>query len=128
MKCKYVKNGKGCNASALTGKDYCFSHDPESAKERQLARQKGGKVSYYQDGLIPAEPIDFSKHKEAVVYLLADTINRVRRIRSDGSIDIKVANSIGFLVAKLLEAQKQLVLEERVDELVNKLTDQGILK
>ena len=59
---------------------------------------------------------------------MADTINRVRRIRPDGSLDIKVANCIGFLVAKLLEAQKQLVLEERVDELVEKLTREGVLK
>lgn len=128
MKCKSVKNGKNCNANAMVGREYCFTHDPELASKRADARSKGGSVSYYRDGLIPAEAIDFTKYKEAVVYLLADTINRVRRIRPDGSLDIKVANCIGFLVAKLLEAQKQLVLEEKIDELVEKLTDQGVLK
>ncbi|MCR4278222.1 MAG: hypothetical protein NUV85_04420, partial [Candidatus Berkelbacteria bacterium] len=115
-------------ANPMVGSEFCFTHNPDTEQQRLVARKKGGKVSYYRDGLMQAEPIDFSQYKEAIVCLLADTINRVRRIRSDGSIDIKVANCIGFLVAKLLEAQKQLVLEEKVDELVEKLTDEGILK
>ena len=128
MKCKHEKDGKICNANQMAGSEFCFTHNPDTEKQRLAARKKGGQVSYYHDGLIPADPIDFSLYKEAVVYLLADTINRVRRIRPDGSLDIKVANCIGFLVAKLLEAQKQLVLEERVDELVEKLTREGVLK
>lgn len=128
MKCKYEKDGKKCQANPMVGSEFCFTHNPDTEKQRLAARKKGGKVSYYRDGLMQAEPIDFSQYKEAVVYLLADTINRVRRIRPDGSLDIRVANCIGFLVAKLLEAQKQLVLEEKVDELVEKLTDEGILK
>lgn len=128
MKCEYQNSGKRCGANAMVGKNLCFAHSPETTEERLAAQKKGGKVSYYQDGLIPAEPIDFSKHKEAVVYLLTDTINRVRRIRPDGGVDIKIANCIGFLVSKLLEAQKQLVLEERVDELIKNLTDQGLIE
>lgn len=112
----------------MAGSDYCFAHNPEVAEERLSARKKGGQVSHYKDGLMPAEAIDFTGCKEAVIYLLTDTINRVRRIRPDGSLDIKIANCIGFLVAKLLEAQKQIVLEARIDELIKNLTDKGVIE
>lgn len=128
MKCKERVKGKPCQANAMAGSDYCFTHNPEVAGKRLAARKKGGKVSHYKDGLMPVEAIDFTQCKEAVIYLLADTINRVRRIRPDGSLDIKIANCIGFLVAKLLEAQKQLVLEKQVDDLIKNLTDQGLIE
>lgn len=128
MKCQNRTDNQRCKANAVRESDYCFAHDPKLADRRLEARKKGGSMSYYQDGLVQAEAIDFTKYKEAVVYLLSDTINRVRRIRPDGSLDIKVANCIGFLVAKLLEAQRQVVLEERFEELEKKLIEHGVLK
>lgn len=127
-KCVFTQEGKDCGANAVNGSDYCVNHEPSLSEKMKLARKKGGSVSYYRDGLVPAEPIDFYKYQEAVVHLLADTINRVRRIRPDGSIDIKVANCIGFLVAKMLEAQKQVVFEERLVELEERLRREEIVK
>lgn len=48
----------------------------------------------------------------STLYLLSDTINRIRTARPDGTLDLKVANSVGFLAGKLLESRKQLLFEE----------------
>jgi hypothetical protein len=129
MICKQVKdNGEQCQANAMTDSEYCFTHNPETTEQVKEAGKKGGQVSYYDKGLIKAEPIDITADKTAIIYLLADTINRVRRIRQDGSLDIKVANCIGFLSSKMLEAQKELILSDRLDQLENKLIEQGVLK
>ena len=128
MKCKHLKDGKQCKAEAMTGSEFCYWHDPDKKAERKEASSNGGKVSYYDKGLIKAEPIDITADKTAIIYLLADTINRVRRVKTDGSLDVKVANSIGQLVGKMLEAQKELVIAEKLDALEAKLIEQGVLK
>ena len=66
--------------------------------------------------------------RKAIIYVLADTLNRARRIRADGSIDIKVANCIGFLSSKIIEAQKELVTAEKLDALEEKLKEAGVFK
>ena len=112
----------------MSESEFCFTHNPETKEQVKEAGRNGGKVSYYDKGLVKAEPIDITADKTAIIYLLADTINRVRRVKTDGSIDIRVANCIGFLSSKVLEAQKELVLADRIDQLENKLIEQGVLK
>jgi len=128
MKCKGLKDGKPCEAEAMKDSEFCYWHNPATEAERKEASSNGGKVSYYDKGLIKAEPIDITADKTAIIYLLADTINRVRRVKTDGSLDVKVANSIGQLVGKMLEAQKELVTAEKLDALEAKLIEQGVLK
>jgi len=129
MICKQVKdNGEQCQANAMTDSEYCFSHNPDTKEQLKEATRKGGEVSYYDKGLIKLEPIDITTDNRAVIYILADTLNRVRRVKPDGSMDIKIANCIGFLSSKVLEAQKELVLSDRLDQLEDKLIEQGVLK
>jgi len=52
-----------------------------------------------------------------IAVVLADTINRVRTVSKDGSMAIPVANAIGHLSGKLLEARKVADLEARLDKL-----------
>jgi len=127
MKCKHLKDGKPCKAEAMTGSEFCYWHDPDKEAERKEASSNGGKVSYYDKGLVKAEPIDITADKTAIVYLLADTINRVRRVKTDGSLDIRVANCIGFLSSKMIEAQKEIVTAERLDTLEAKLKDRNLI-
>jgi len=128
MKCKGIKtDGTACGAVAIKSSGYCYFHDPDKKTERKEASSNGGKVSYYDKGLVKAEPIDLLTDKKAVLYVLADTINRVRRVKPDGSIDIKIANSIGFLCSKMIEAQKEIVTSERLDKLEEALIARGDL-
>jgi hypothetical protein len=77
-KCKYLfEDGSRCNAYALKGKDYCFSHDPESKEAKALAVRKGGLVKQIKiNGEL--QTIDI-KTPEDVVTLLGQTINEVRK-------------------------------------------------
>ncbi len=112
MLCQYQKSGKRCQAYAMKESTFCFTHNPETKAKHLQAVRRGGSVKY-ANGLIPAEPLDLTTPK-TLLPLLADTINRVRKVDSDGSIDVKRANCIANLVAKMIEAQKLLKLEERV--------------
>ena len=92
------------------------------------AGRKGGQAGCYNKGLIQADPIDILTDSKMVVCLLADTINRVRRVGPDGSLDPKAANCIGLLTSKLLGAQKELEAEKRLKRIEKALDKQGILK
>lgn len=129
MTCKQtMTNGELCKANAMTGSDYCFTHNPETREQVKEAGKKGGQVCHYDKGLVRAETIDILTDNKMVIYLLADTINRVRKVRPDGSIDIRTANCIGFLTSKLLEAQQVLDTDLRLDKIEKALTTQGVLK
>ena len=129
MKCTAKKtNGEQCEAEAMKGKELCYFHNPETEAERKEANKAGGEVSYYDKGLVKAEPIDIIQDRKAIIYLLADTINRVRKVRPDGSMDIRVANCVGFLSSKIIEAQRELITTERIEALEERLKETGVLK
>lgn len=39
---KMTKTGKRCKSYTQAGSDYCFTHDPDSAPARRIARKLGG--------------------------------------------------------------------------------------
>lgn len=119
MKCQFNKSGKQCHANAMKDGEFCFSHNPATKQKHLDAVKRGGSVKY-ANGLIPAEPLDLSTPK-TLLPLLADTINRVRKVEPDGSLDVKRANSIAILASKMIEAQKMLILEERITNLEKSL-------
>lgn len=129
MKCEQVmSNGKQCKANAMLNSKFCFTHNPETKNQVKEAGRKGWQVSCYNKGLIKADPIDILTDGKMVAYLLADTINRVRQVGPDGSLDPKTANCIGLLTSKLLSAQKGLEAERRLERIEKALNEQGILK
>ncbi len=129
MKCEQmISNGKQCKANAMHNSKFCFAHNPNTKNQVKEAGRKGGQVSCYQRGLIQANPIDILTDSKMVVCLLADTINRVRQVGPDGSLDPKAANCIGILTSKLLAAQKELETEKRLKKIEKALDEQGILK
>jgi len=123
-----MSSGKQCKANAMHKSKFCFMHNPETKNQVKEAGRKGGQVSCYNKGLIKADPIDILTDGKMVAYLLADTINRVRQVGPDGSLDPKAANCIGLLTSKLLAAQKDLETEKRLKRIEKALDGQGILK
>ena len=93
----------------------CFSHNPAAKDAKRAAVTRGG-ASVYNRGLIPLEPVDFTDAKP-ILWLMADTINRVRKVSPDGSMDVKTANCIGQLTRVMLEAQREISLVERLERL-----------
>lgn len=128
MTCKHLMdNGKQCKANAMVDSKFCFTHNPKTKEQVKEAGRKGGQVSYYKKGLIKANPIDILTDSKMIIYLLADTINRVRMVQSDGSLDPKAANCIGFLTSKLLDAQKETETKTRLDNIEKVLRREGFL-
>ncbi|MCX6812601.1 MAG: hypothetical protein NTW79_03195 [Candidatus Berkelbacteria bacterium] len=111
MKCSFQKSdGEQCKANAMVGSDFCFSHSSDSKQEHINATRKGGEATHNRD-YVQLDPIPVEDASSAL-YLITDTINRIRTARADGTMDLKTANAIGFLSGKLLECKKQLLYEE----------------
>lgn len=111
MQCSFIKpDGTQCNANAMSGLDYCYTHNPDiSDEEKREARQRGGQnraVAVSE----PLPPLAIAEPNDAVL-LIVDTINRVRA----GELDIRVANCLGFLTDKLLKAFEVSKLNDRVE-------------
>jgi len=115
MKCIEKKDGKQCGAYAMTDSSFCFMHNPATEEQRLKASQDGGRVTY-ERGLVPLEPIDLTNPK-MILYVLADTLNRTRKIDADGTMDIKRANCIANLASKMIEAQKLISIDDRLKKL-----------
>lgn len=123
MLCEFIKqSGDRCQATAMKTSAMCFVHNPDTKAQHQAAVVKGGKTSLVRlhEALPPLDMM--SEH--AVLLLLGDTINRVRA----GTLDVRIANCLGFLSSKILEAKEKIVLEERLTQLEQKLIEKGLVK
>lgn len=111
--CEAVKgDGIRCQAAALPDSGFCFFHDPARAEERKAAQTLGG--SQGKAKTIPdAAPDVEIENCQDIVRLLVQTINQVRK----GTLDPKVANSVGYLSNIALKAFEDSDLEKRLAEL-----------
>ena len=107
--CTYIlDNGQRCGAWAMTDNAYCFSHDPGNIDKRLLASSKGGLARSVKVN-VPLEVIPIATPKDVVI-LLASTINEVR----EGRIDLRAANTIGYLATALIKALEVAEIEAKV--------------
>lgn len=116
MKCRGKTNtGANCTAYAMANSEYCFTHNPATRDQHLAATRKGGAVSPKQADTTPLPVVEF-KDANAIVEVLADTINRVRVVRPDGSMDVQTANAVGHLCGQLSQAYKIANLESRLND------------
>ena len=109
MQCKFIKQDNNqCEANAMQGNEFCFTHNPEVSEAKHQAVVKGG--SSPKKNYNPLPPIEISDSK-SVVNLLATTINEVRQ----GTIDLRVANCVGYLAGHLIKALEVSDLEKRIE-------------
>jgi hypothetical protein len=106
--------GSNCKANAMSGSNYCFSHNPATREQHRAATRKGGAVSPFKAVETAILPKVELASVQSVVDVLADAINRVRVVRPDGSMDVKSANTLGFLCGKYAELYKIANLEEKI--------------
>lgn len=116
MQCKYIKDNKEqCKANAMDN-GYCYLHNPDiPEEEKQLARIRGGE----NNAVLIGELMEESKVRtsEDIVILMESVINKVKR----GVLDIRVANTIGYLAGVTQKAVKEVEVEDRlkrIEELV----------
>ena len=116
-RCKKIKpNGEQCRGRAITKSEFCFFHDPSRAKQRHEAQRKGG-LNRANPAKVTALPSNTSdavlSTADDVCRLLSETINQVRK----GVLDVRIANSVGYLAGVILKARSQGDLEERIVEI-----------
>jgi len=107
--CRFIKpDGERCQAKAMKGSDYCFTHNPDTQIEKHLAVVKGGLNS--KKVKLDLEPLSIKTPQE-ISMLLEDTINKVR----SGEIPPNIANTIGYLAGHALKALEASNLDQRVE-------------
>jgi len=112
MKCKHIKdNGESCRANAMDN-GYCYLHNPDIPEEqKQLARVKGGENNLVLVGDVM--PVTEIKTNRDIVTLMEDVINRVKQ----GTLDVRVANTIGYLAGVSQKAIRENKVEDRLKDI-----------
>lgn len=115
VRCRGIKaDGTACEATPQAGSPFCFFHDPEKSEERAIARRQGGLERSKGLAAVPEHEPDLPlASARDVVQLLGDTLARVRK----GTLDPRIANSIGYLATVALRAHEVGDLEERIERL-----------
>lgn len=99
---------------------FCFLHNPDiSEDEKREAQSKGGKANHKVQASLA--PINLKQTKD-VVSLLETTINDLRA----GTLDVKVANGVGYLAGQLVKAMEVSELEKRVEGIEKMLSGKKI--
>ncbi len=96
--------------------EFCFSHNPETAAEKELAVLQGGLAPKVRKEPELLKPIPL-RTTEDVVFLIQDTINRVRT----EPMTHQKANSVGYLAGIALKAFETGRLEEQLKLIQNAL-------
>ncbi len=100
MRCIHkTKENLQCKAYSISGREFCFTHDPQMADRRKIAVQKGGLSPKKKRSVMAINRIRM-KNPEDMIILLEDTVNRVRT----GSMAPQQANVVGSLVSLAIKA------------------------
>jgi hypothetical protein len=111
MKCQFTKpEGSQCNANAMTEADYCFSHNPDTRGEKEMAVRKGGLALKPRQEAEPFDPLPI-RSIEGILVLIEDTMNRVRT----EPMTHQKANCIGYLAGIALKAIEVGEIDEKLD-------------
>src|SRR5260370_14620325 len=123
-RCIYIRKiGSRCHADPEPGKRYCFFHDPDRKKKQAEARRQGEEARSREIEIEIPPPPDLSavplRKASDVVELTLQAINQLRC----GEIDLRTANTIGYLTSLLLRARKEDVqpVAEPVADTINQL-------
>lgn len=105
MRCKHAKHdGTPCGAYAIGEGQYCWLHSPDvSDDEKREAQSRGGKGGAPALTALPPEtgaiPLDTPKDVQTV-------IRRALQGVVSGTLDVRTANSVGYLCDRALKAME----------------------
>ena len=117
-----TQQGMACRAAPVPGRAYCLFHDPAKAASQTHARRAGGRERSKPAAVVAATEPDLALSTvHEVGTMLADAINRVRK----GTLDTKIANTLGFLAGVLIKSIETGEMEQRLAALESAVTGQG---
>lgn len=119
MRCAHIKTNKAqCRGNAIINDLLCYTHSLKVSDEaKTLARANGGRANKIAVEA-PLDPIEIATVKD-VVLLLSDTVCRVR----SGELELRVANTLGFLSGQLIKALEMSDLESRIEAIERAVRD-----
>ncbi|MFC1918222.1 hypothetical protein ACFLXH_06200 [Chloroflexota bacterium] len=114
VQCLHEENGKKCQAYVIKGSEYCFFHDPGSAKKRAEGRKKGG----FNRRILKSNQHEYHPIKTVndVNAILESAINEACSLESSQS----QLRTVGYLCHIALKGQELGNLEERVNDIEEK--------
>jgi len=120
--CIFVKNnGENCGALAMINSEFCYFHNPDIEAERLETKRNGGKQKVLvMNGTF--KPVKLDNIKQ-VTKFYGDLINNVM----NGSIDLRIATGIGYLLNGLLKSMELSELEERLNKIENETSDNKLI-
>jgi len=117
-KCKFIKaSGDRCNAYSMSNSDYCFTHNPEVAKERALAHRKAGLANRWELGegvadLGWAKSIRLKRPRD-IVRFTSKVMNDLRQ----GKIEPRLATALFYGANVLIKAFEVSEITEKVEKI-----------
>lgn len=122
-KCSYIKPDKNpCNAFSIRNSTYCFNHNPLTKEAKALAVIKGGLNRRHYEAY--GKPIKLETIKDAKI-LIAEIIKGIWRGKIPAN---EPANSMGFLLGRFIDVCEKETLENKIEELENRLSQIEINK
>ena len=120
-----TKAGEPCRGFAVSGAGYCFTHDPDRAEERRVARAKGGHARHGRT--VGAT----EKGAMVTVHSIGDLLPLVQQAVNDVLIlenSIARARSLGYLIGVAVKVFEVSDLAQRVSALEEFLHEQNAVK
>jgi len=106
-----TRSGSPCAAVPAPGSEFCPFHDPANTAAQREARREGGRRRSQPRAAVPPDAPDVTiTGVKDVCALLTDTINHVRK----GTLDGRIANTVGYLASVLIRALEVGDLEARL--------------
>jgi len=118
-----TRTGAQCAAQALTGSQFCFTHDPNAAGQRAAARQKGGinrKRSVNGSALPTNLDLESAAGLRAATAIALNDLWQVEHGVGWGKV-------IASLVRVQADVVKTVEIERRLDDITAMLKAKGML-
>lgn len=112
------KDGRPCQAWALTGSSFCWAHDPTLAAERRAARSLGGRVRHGRTVATTTGAVQLGSVAD-VVGVLQRTLVDLFRLENS----ISRARAVAYCASVAVRALEVSELEQRVQRLELLLLD-----
>jgi hypothetical protein len=111
-RCQHTKtNGLKCGAPTISGREFCFFHDPVRSADRAAAQRAGG-LANRRRRTQPVDDLPLETPGD-MLQLVCETINAVRRY----TMSAKSANAIALLVTVWLRVREPDQIERRIRRL-----------
>lgn len=120
-----TRRGTPCAMRPLAGSSFCFSHDPQAARARAIARKRGGRhrqAAERHRARTAVEPVCLDTVRD-VHLLLARTVADVLAERRS----LRRARELGYLIGQALRLVEASSFEERIAALEKQLAGRGAL-